>query len=153
MTEDARFADGAERPLRLRALDGEDLGVISALVQDAVFAQADMNWVRKSGRFAILLNRFRWERGEIGPERVRAMLVIEDVVKVQTRGLPPAGEGVVLSLLSLSWTATDEVSGRITLTLAGDGEIALDVEVLEVVLQDVSRPYAALSGRAPDHPD
>ena len=36
MTEDARFEDGADRPVRLAALDAEDLRVISALVQDSV---------------------------------------------------------------------------------------------------------------------
>ena len=153
MTEDARFADGREEPLRLRALDDEDLRVVSTLVQDAVFARAEMTWARRSGRFAILLNRYRWERAATPPERVRAVLVIEDVVKVQSRGLPTDAEGVVLSLLSLSWQPLDEISGRITLTLAGDAEIALEVEALEVVLRDVSRPYAAPSGRRPGHPD
>jgi len=42
MTEDARFEDGAERPLRLKALDAEDLSVISALAQDAVFPAREM---------------------------------------------------------------------------------------------------------------
>ena len=36
MTDDARFEDGAERALRLRAESPEDLQVIAALVQDAV---------------------------------------------------------------------------------------------------------------------
>jgi hypothetical protein len=34
---DARFEDGGEAPLRLMAQDAEGLGVLSALVQDAVF--------------------------------------------------------------------------------------------------------------------
>jgi hypothetical protein len=39
----------------------------------------------------------------------------------------------------------------LTLTLAGDGAIALEVEALELRLEDVSRPYLAPSRRAPDH--
>ncbi|PJN96013.1 DUF2948 domain-containing protein, partial [Amaricoccus sp. HAR-UPW-R2A-40] len=44
---DARFEDGAERPLRLRAETAEDLGVISALVQDAVAEVKDAAWTPK----------------------------------------------------------------------------------------------------------
>jgi hypothetical protein len=40
-----------------------------------------MKWDRKRRRFAVLLNRFRWEDREAAerrpPERVRALLVIE----------------------------------------------------------------------------
>jgi len=152
---DARFADGAEQPLRLRALEGDDLTVISALVQDAVFLRTEMRFARKARRFAILLNRFRWERAADAaatPERVRAMLVIEGALTVQSRGLPQGGD-VVLSLLSLRWDAGDAPAGRLILTLAGDAELAVAVEALEVVLQDVTRPYVAPSGQSPRHPD
>lgn len=150
MTRDASFGDGDARPLRLRALDGDDLAVISTLVQDAVFNRAEMRWARRARRFAVLLNRFRWESGGV-VERVRAMLVIEAALGVQSRGLP-AGDDVVLSLLSLCWEPGQEPGGRLILTLAGDAEIAVTVEALEVVLQDVTRPYAAPSGRRPGHP-
>lgn len=153
MTGDARFAEGADQPMRLKALDPADLDVISTLVQDAVFQQADMTWARKARRFGLLVNRFRWETAAGPPERVRAMLVVENVLNVQSRGLPAPGGAVVLSLLSLTWLPRDEVAGRLTLTLAGDAEAAFDVEALEVVLQDVTRPYAAPSGRRPGHPE
>jgi hypothetical protein len=39
------------------------------------------------------------------------------------------------------------------LTLAGDGAIALEVECLDVTLRDVTRPYAAISGKLPMHPE
>jgi len=39
------------------------------------------------------------------------------------------------------------------LTLAGDGMIAVEVEALEVLLRDVTRPYVAPSGKLPGHPD
>ena len=61
MTEDARFEDGREAPLNLGALDVDDLNVIASLTQDAVFPASEMRWDRKGGRFALLLNRVRWE--------------------------------------------------------------------------------------------
>jgi hypothetical protein len=35
--------------------------------------------------------------------------------------------------------------------LAGDGAIRLEVEALEVILRDVTRPYRAPSGKVPRH--
>ena len=37
---DARFEDGGDKPLRLKALDDDDLAVLSSLPQDAVFPAA-----------------------------------------------------------------------------------------------------------------
>jgi hypothetical protein len=157
MTEDASFADGADRPLRLRAFDPEDLAVLSALVQDAVFPASEMIWTPKQRRFAILLNRFRWEDAPKAEkrgrdfERVRSVLVIEDVEKVRSQGIEKGNDALVLSLLSLSWEPSEDGRGRVILTFAGDGTLALDVEALEVVLRDVTRPYVAPSRKAPMH--
>lgn len=155
MSDDARFEDAGEAPMRLRALDAEDLRVIGALVQDAVFPAGEMTWDRTRRRFAILLNRFRWEQGgrRTPPERVRSVLVVEDVGGVASQGIPRDDPDLVLSVLTLDWTAGEDGTGRITVILAGDGAIALDVEALEVTLSDVTRPYAAPSGKAPGHPD
>ena len=159
MTEDARFEDGKEGPLRLKALDSEDLQVIAALVQDAVFPAAEMRYDRKARRFALLLNRFRWEDAPNATararnfERVQAVLAFEDVMGVQSQGVDKSDPDMVFSLLSVAFAPGDDGTGRIELTLAGDGVIALDVEALEVVLRDVTRPYVAPSGKAPSHPE
>ena len=154
MTEDARFEDADEAPMALRALDEGDLKVLAALVQDAVFPASEMKWDRKRRRFAVLLNRFRWEEaGRRPPERVRALLVIEDALKVASQGITRDDPDLVLSLLTLSWTAAEDGAGRITLVLAGDGAVAVDVEALEVTLKDVTAPYVATSGKTPDHPE
>ncbi|MFU8825426.1 DUF2948 family protein [Yoonia sp.] len=153
MTQDARFKDGADKPLRLRALDSDDLTVIAAITQDAVFPVAEMRWDRKARRFALLVNRFRWEDGQQSAQRVQAVLAFEDVIAVQTQGIDKTDADLVFSLLSISFIPGADGAGRIEMTLAGDGAIALDVEALEVLLRDVTRPYAAPSGKAPRHPD
>ncbi len=153
-TGDARFEDGAERPLRLRAIEADDLPVISALVQDAVFPVTEMRWLRRQRRFAILLNRFRWEDGpRAEPERVQSVLSFEDVEKVQSQGLDPRDRDLILSLLSMSWEPGEDGAGRLLLTMAGDAEVAITVEALEVMLRDVTRPYVAPSGQRPQHGD
>lgn len=157
MTTDARFEDGAERPLRLVARDATDLEVISSLVQDAVFPITEMTWNRGQRRFALLLNRFRWEDAPAAAqrgrryERVQAVVSIEDVTAVQTQGLDRSDTEMVLSLMSIDYAPAEDGTGRLTLTLAGDGAIAVETEALEVMLRDVTRPYIAPSGRVPDH--
>lgn len=154
---DATFQEGGEAPLRLVAQDAEDLKVISTLVQDAVLPVTELKFDAKRHRFALMLNRFRWEdrsqAEQVGRpyERVRSVLVVENVLKVQSFGFHRADQDLVLSLLSLDFTAGEEGAGRMTLTLAGDGAIALDIEALEVRLDDVTRPYRAPSGKVPRH--
>ena len=152
MSEDARFEDGREAPLNLGALDDDDLKVVSALVQDAVFPVTEMTWRAKERRFAILLNRFRWEDRDNAEkrrrdvERVQSILVVENVLKVASQGVDRSDKDMILSVLAVEF-ADDEV----TLTLAGDGAIRLSVEALELSLRDVTRPYIAPSKQVPDH--
>lgn len=156
---DATFEDGGEQPLRLMTEDTEDLAVISSLVQDAVFPASEMTWQRSARRFALLLNRFRWEdrsaaerRGR-AYERVQSVLVIDDVKGVQSQGVQKGDSETVLSLLSISFDAGENGAGHVILYLAGDGAIRLDVECLNVTLKDVTRPYIAPSKAAPTHPE
>ncbi len=154
MSEDARFEDGGDRPLALRALEPDDLPVLSALVQDAIFPITEMTWDKAHRRFAILLNRFRWEEGpRRTPERVQSVMVIEDATKVSTQGIDRGDRDTVLSLLTLTWVPGQDGTGRVELMLAGDGAIAIEVEALELTLRDVTRPYIAPSGKTPGHPE
>ncbi|TYB85817.1 DUF2948 family protein [Oceaniovalibus sp. ACAM 378] len=150
MTEDARFEDGAARPLQLSAISAEDLAILSSLVQDAVFPANEMTFKKPARRFAMLINRFRWEEKTTPPERVQAVLSFENVTGVQTSGVTRGDSDTVLSLLSVT---LEDDGDRVILTLAGDGAIALDCSALEVSLRDVTQPYRAVSGKAPHHPD
>ncbi|RKF13882.1 DUF2948 family protein [Roseovarius spongiae] len=153
---DASFEDGREGPLNLGALDPEDLGVLSSLAQDAVFPITEMTWRAGERRFALLINRFRWEdagQERHGAERVRALLVVDNVLRVASQGIDRRDPDLVLSLLSVTFEPGEEGSGHVLLTLAGDGAIRLEVEALEVTLKDVTRPYRAPSGKTPKHSD
>lgn len=156
---DARFEDAGDRPLRLVAETPEDLDVISALLQDAVFPVGEIRWTAKRRELALLLNRFRWEdqdraeRGKRGYERVRTVLLIRQVLGVSSQGVDRSDQDMVLSLLSLRFEPGDAPpAGRLVLTLAGDGALRCTVDCLEVIAQDVTRPYLAPSGRVPAHP-
>ncbi|MFN3844811.1 MAG: DUF2948 family protein [Paracoccaceae bacterium] len=154
---DARFEDGDEAPLRLIAQEPADLPVVAALVQDSVFPITEMRFDAKARRFAILLNRFRWEdrtAAEVARrpyERVRSVLVIEDVLRLRSTGIDRSDRDTILSLLTMDFTSGEDGMGTLTLTLAGDGAIAMDVETVNLRLEDVTRPYIAPSRKAPEH--
>lgn len=155
---DASFMDEDDAPLHLGAADAEDLRILSALTQDAVLSVGDIAWDRGARRLALLLNRFRWERdtaagGRGRPERVRSILLVNDAMVVRSDGIDKDDRDTVLSLLSLDWAAGEDGTGRLTLIFAGDGQIAVEAESINLDLRDVTAPYAAPSGRAPRHPD
>ncbi|MDJ0857785.1 MAG: DUF2948 family protein [Dinoroseobacter sp.] len=153
---DATFEDGAEQPLRLKAEDAEDLQVLSAFVQDAVLPGSEISWQPKKRRFGMLLNRFRWEDKDRAEkrgrpvERVQTVLAVDDVLRVQSTGVTRDAD-TVLSVLSIGFEPGEDGSGRVEITLAGDGAIGLDVECLNLTLQDVTRPYLAPSHHTPSH--
>ncbi|AXC50660.1 DUF2948 family protein [Paracoccus suum] len=156
---DAGFADAGPGPVMLRAEDAEDLRIISALAQDAVLPVTEISWQPAQRRLTLLLNRFRWEdqdaaRAEGRPfERVQALMVISDATRLSSDGIDRADSDLVLSLLALEWQPGEDGTGRIALHFAGDGTLVADVECISVDLRDVTRPYAAPSGKAPQHPE
>ena len=153
---DARFEDGGPSALHLKALEPDDLPVISALIQDAVFPASEMAWRARERRFAILLNRFRWEDdgpGRHTPERVQSLLVINDALKVASQGVLRGDADMILSLLSVTFEPGEDGAGQVVLTLAGDGAVSIGVEALDVTLKDVTRPYIAPSKSVPSHPE
>lgn len=158
---DARFEDGSPHgpnaPLRLMAQDAGDVPAISALIQDAVFTGGDVTFVAARRRFAVLLTRLRWEdaaqaQADARPyERVKSLLVIENITALRRAGFDPKDSAAVQSLLALSYGARDELGGTLTLTLAGGGAIAMDVETIDITLRDVTRPHHAITQVLPDH--
>jgi hypothetical protein len=152
---DATFEDGAERAVTLTAADADDLQVVSA----TVLPITELTWDRGRRRFALLLNRFRWEDREAaeqrgrGYERVQSLLVIDDVLKVASQGIDRSQSDTILSLLAVTFEPGEDGTGKVVLVLAGDGAVAIDVECLNVMLRDVTRPYLAPSGHVPKHGD
>lgn len=126
--------------LRLSAEDAADLEVISACLQDAVLQVRDLAFLPHARRFALVVNRFRWEA--VGgrrrtQERVRAGLHFENVLKASAKKIAQDRPEGVLNLLAIGFEETDAPSGIVTLTFSGGAEIRLEVEALDAHLSDL----------------
>lgn len=127
-------------PLKLLALDDEDLQIVSSHLQDAVVRVGDMAYVPSQKRFAAILNRFDWqgaERDGDNYQRRRTALRFDRVLRAQHRDLQPEKQDRILSLLAIQFEVGEAPGGRITLLFSGDVTIQLDVECVEGELRDL----------------
>jgi len=141
------------KPLRLMAADGEDIEIVSAVLQDAVLKVGDMAYVKAERRFALVANRFVWEEGatkENGPFiRVRTGIHFDDVTGVKARNIRQDAPSAVLSFLAARFKAGEDGAGEITLEFSGGGQILLEVESINATLKDISDPWRTRN--KPDH--
>jgi hypothetical protein len=141
--------------LKLIALDAEDLGVLSAHVQDAVLKVAEMSYQRRARRFAVVLNRFDWAETLTGgkrkkrDQRRRAALRFERVKRASLQGIDLGAKDRVLVLLALSFEPDAAPGGSVTLVFAGGAAIRLEVECIEAEMRDLGASWLARS--RPDH--
>ncbi len=145
----------AAHPLRLLAEDADDLAVISAALQDAVAQVGDIVYEPAARRLTIALNRFRWETtgsgsgSAPGGERVRAALQLGSVLAVKARRVRREPRDAVVELLAVEFSPGDPPSGEVHLRFAGDADLMVEVECLDAILADLSRPWG--TPRSPSH--
>lgn len=137
------------KALKLLAEDAEDLEVVAAALQDAVLKIGDISWEPKARRLTLAVNRYRWGAEE--PERVRAAVQVGSVLGVQARRLRRGASEAVVQLLTVTFEPGEAPGGRLVFRFAGDADLAAQVECLDLVLADVSEPWAAKS--EPRHGD
>ena len=135
--------------LRLAALDQEDLGVISAHMQDAVLTVAGIAYKAQRRQFALVANRFAWDDANLRQRR-RTGLHFDRVTAVRTLRIRMTEKDAVLSLLSVEFTPTEAPAGDIVLTFSGGGSIRLTVECIEAQMRDLGPAWPASS--TPHHP-
>jgi hypothetical protein len=126
--------------LKLIALDGDDIEVVAAHLQDAIVKTCDIHWHPSEKRVVLALNRFDWESvsGDT-PEfrRRRAALRFERVNACKCRNVEKISPDAVLNLLTVSFSENDPPGGTVTLTFSGGAALRLDVECLEAELADL----------------
>jgi hypothetical protein len=130
--------------LKLSALDGDDLAVISAAVQDALVAVRDCAHFKDERRFVLLLNRFRWEADptiDAPYSRTHSALVFNEVRAVRHHNIPLHEPDRMLELLAVALDAKPDDGGAVTLRFAADRAIRLEIARLACHLGDVGEPW------------
>ncbi len=129
-------------PLKLVALDEDDLKILSAHLQDAVLRMSDMAWIPSEHRFAAILNRFDWlaaadEDRASNLRRCRCALRFDRVKRAQVLNIRPGEQSAFAELLAVTYEEAQPPSGSITLYFAGGGAVRLEVECIEGELRDL----------------
>ena len=134
------------KPLKLIALDQDDIAVVSTHLQDAVVKVADIVWLPAEKRLVLGVNRFDWEAcGCDDPcyKRRRTALRFERVMALRCRNMDPKAKDAVLNLLAVEYNETDAPAGTITLIFSGGAALRLEVECLECELADLGPTWTA----------
>jgi len=141
--------------LKLNALDSDDLGVLSAHLQDAVVKIGDMAYLERDQQFVMVLNRFDWnsalgaKRDKKSYDRHRTGLQFGRVLSVKKSNVMQVDKEAVIDLLTIEFTPTQAPSGTITLVFAGGGAVRLEVECIEARLSDLGLTWQ--TDNLPDH--
>ncbi|MEZ5647390.1 MAG: DUF2948 family protein [Alphaproteobacteria bacterium] len=146
-----------DNALKLRAMDEEDLSVLSAVLQDAVIRIGDLTYLPDEKRFVLIANRFCWEdRAEEGVvekpvyARVHTGLSFEKVKGVHVRDLDRRNPAQLISLLAVTAKTTGSET-FINLVFAEKATIRLEVEKISCHLKDLDLPWPTCS--RPHHPE
>ena len=125
---------------RLAALDGDDLCVISAHVQDARVAVGDIVWRQSEKRLVVGMRRLDWDQALDGaPEasRLISALRFDRVLACKSRNIDMAAPETVLDVIGIEFNPGDPPGGSAIVLFSGGGALRLDVECLECELADL----------------
>ena len=136
--------------LRLLAHDGDDVAVLSALLQDAIIPGSDMNFDRKLNEFVIVANRFCWELEPCGDvkssdgkaiyERRLCGIRIAGVRAVKHYNWPRVRQYELFNLLALGLIdMAEQASDGVVLQFefSGGSSLRLNVDEVDIVLADL----------------
>ncbi len=158
------------RPLRLRAVDAEDLAILSAQLQDALVPIADMAYLPDQGQFVMVVNRFMWnvppaDHAEPGAAasgpgstgqairatedpsylRIHCGVRFDGVTAVRSRGFDLKDRRLILELL-----AVRPEEGAVSLDFAGGAQVRLETGAVDCFLADLGDPWP--TRLRPSHP-
>ena len=118
-------------PLKLIALDADDLAVISAHVQEARVEVADIIWRQDEKRLVIGMNRLDWEQtlaGESDAAPPGRSTALRPGAGLQSRIRPRAAEAA-LELVGIEFHPDSEPGGSALLMFSHGGALRLDLRM------------------------
>lgn len=137
---------------RVRVEDGEDIKVLSAMLQDSIVAVSDLCYLPEERRFVMVANRFRWEKkcatdDTACQERILCGVNFCNVTAVQLKQVDLKLREAVLDLLAV----VQPDAHTVELVFAGDRSIRLQMEKLCCLAEDFGEAWP--TQYCPNHED
>ena len=135
------------KPLKLMAVESEDLEILSAALEGMITSPGEMSYLKSNRAFTVMGSRFKWEDAVDEPEnsgrwlRIRSGVYFGDVMDVKSSGISQGSPTEVLELLSLSTHLLEDGQADIALNFAGGGVLRLRMECINVTLTDTGEPW------------
>jgi hypothetical protein len=129
----------------------DQIRILSAYLQDAIIRVGDMAFLEDQRRFALMANRFCWEDCERENQRILCGFHFDGVQKVRYKGFTQKEKDLFVHLLAICFTPSEALEGHISLIFAGQNEIELQVEAVQVFLQDMGEAWQTKT--RPQHED
>jgi hypothetical protein len=132
--------------LKLHAQSSDDIEMLSALLQDALIAGADMVFDKAENTFMLVANRYCWELQDAG-QQMRCMCGVKfgTIGAVRTRGMT-ADKTQFYNLLAIEY---DKAAQHIMLVFSGGIGIQLEVSSIMIIVRDLAEPHPSFA--RPDH--
>lgn len=132
--------------LKLRAMESEDITILSAAMEGAITSPGEMSYSQTGHAFTMTSSRFMWEKhNEDNSDalRIRNGLFFADILAVKTSGISQGNRTEVMELLNISYEARKDGTGEIRLNFANEGTLLLNAECINVTLTDVGDNWTA----------
>ena len=125
------------KPLKLRAVDDQDLQVFSQCLYEGIVVSSEINYDHIAKQFAMAIERFTWENA--GEEshllmQVLSILVVNNVEKTDIKKIFKKHK--IKSILSIS-----HVDNNILIMLNDEEVITLKVKKCSCLLEDIGKPF------------
>ena len=132
--------------MKLHAQSSDDIEMLSALLQDALIAGADMVFDKAENTFMLVANRYCWELQDAG-QQMRCMCGVKfgTIGAVRTRGMT-ADKTQFYNLLAIEY---DKAAQHIMLVFSGGVGIQLEVSSIMIIVRDLAEPHPSFA--RPDH--
>ena len=131
--------------LKLLGKNQEDLKIISAYLQDSILIVKDIVFLKQNRTFIMIVNRFVWEDVEKGVftqnKRIRCAVKFEEIITVKSKNINQKKKDKPLECLAIKCNETSNEIYEIKIFFSGDCIITLNSEVIEVIIQDLDKPW------------
>ena len=143
-----------DKVLSLRCEKDQDIKVISSLLQDSLVSNADIYFERTEKTFALIANRFCWERvssknSDFSYYRVLSGVNIQNVISVKQKNLIQKKNNETALFYNLLTIEYDSVSNEIILVFSQGISVKLNISQLNIFMRDLDEPYP--TQQIPDH--